>query len=119
MISKADKGKAPLVSQPYSPFIHAAPEGTVIRIRVQPGAKKTAWAGLTPDAIKVSVQVPPVEGAANRVLIEFLADQFRLKKSEVILLKGEHSRSKAILLKGLEPGRFLALIRDLDQNRGI
>jgi uncharacterized protein (TIGR00251 family) len=117
--SKANKGKTLLPSQPYSPFLHAAPEGIIIRIRVQPGAKKTAWAGLTPDAIKVSVQVPPVEGAANRVLIEFLADQFRLKKSEVILLKGEHSRSKAILLKGLEPGRCLALIRDLDQNRGI
>jgi len=85
-------------------------EGTVINIRVQPGARKTTWAGFHSQELKLMVQSPPVEGAANQSCLSFLARWFGLKRSEVVLLKGGKSRSKVFLLKGLTLEKCLSLI---------
>lgn len=107
----------PLPSQTAPLFLHCTPEGTVIRIRIRPGAKKTNWVGIMDGEIKITVQAPPVEGAANREVVQFLADRFEVKRSEVVLIKGEKSRSKVFLLKGLKREKCLALIPFLDQNQ--
>ena len=79
-------------------------------LRVQPVARKTEWAGLYDRQLKLMVQAPPVEGAANQACITFLADCFGVRRSEVILLKGGKSRSKVFLVKGLTLGKCLSLI---------
>jgi uncharacterized protein YggU (UPF0235/DUF167 family) len=42
-----------------------------------------------------------VGGAANEKLIELLAKKFNIRKSDVIIMKGESSRHKLIKLKGV------------------
>jgi uncharacterized protein len=93
-------------------FLKTVSEGTIIHIQVRPGAKKTTWVGVSSQVLKLMVQAPPVEGAANQSCLSFLARWFGIKRSEVILLKGGKSRSKAFLLKGLTWEKCLSLIPD-------
>ena len=74
-------------------------------MRAQPGAKKTAVAGVLGEGaeaqLKIAVQAPPVEGKANAALVEFLAGVFGVAKSRVELKSGELGRSKVFLIKGV------------------
>lgn len=79
--------------------------GITLTVRAQPGAKKTAVAGIYGDGstaqLKIAVHAPPIEGRANAALIEFLAATFSLPKSAVELISGETSRSKVFQLAGI------------------
>lgn len=79
--------------------------GVTLAVRAQPGAKKTAIAGIYGEGdmaqLKIAVQAPPVEGQANEALIEFLAQTLNIPKKCVALVKGETSRSKVFLLRGI------------------
>jgi len=66
-----------------------------LNIRVQPNAKQNKIVEET-GRFKVYLTVPPVEGKANQALIEFLAEHFNVKRSQVKILRGEKSRDKAI-----------------------
>ncbi len=80
-------------------------DGVTLAVRAQPGAKKTAIAGVYGEGrtaqLKIAVQAPPVEGRANEVLIKFLAATFDLPKSSVELISGDLNRSKVFLLRGV------------------
>jgi uncharacterized protein len=85
--------------------IRATAAGVTLAVRVQPGAKKTAIAGVYGEGavaqLRIAVQAPPVEGRANEALIAFLADVFSLPRARVVLISGELSRSKVFLLRGV------------------
>lgn len=87
-------------------------QGCTLTLRVQPGAKKTALVGIYGEgaqaALKIAVQAPPVEGRANEAVVSFFAEMFDLPKSSVVILSGELSRSKVILLRGITPGKVQA-----------
>ena len=77
------------------------PDGAVLSLRIVPRAAKNAIQGEHGDALKVRLCAPPVDGAANAALIEFLADAFDLPRARVQLLSGATSRNKRVLLAGL------------------
>ena len=76
-------------------------EGTVLNVKAQPRSSKAGVDGLLGDAVKVRVRCAPVDGKANRELIETLADAFGLPKSRVVFKSGETSKQKRILLMGV------------------
>jgi hypothetical protein len=86
-------------------MLRAVDGGVTLAVRAQPGAKRTAIAGVYGDGaaaqLKIAVQAPPVEGRANSALVEFLADTFDVAKSRVELVSGELSRSKVFLVRGV------------------
>ena len=55
-------------------------DGVVLRLHIQPGAKKTEIAGLHGEALKIRLAAPPVDGKANACLVEFLARQLGVAK---------------------------------------
>ncbi len=65
-------------------------------MHAQPGAKKTAVAGLHGAALKIRLAAPPVEGKANQALIAFVADRLDLRRADVQLVRGETSREKTL-----------------------
>jgi len=69
----------------------------IIKIWVQPNASKTQIVGEYRDRLKIALQSPPVEGAANRELIKFFQKRFKIPKSQ-IQLKGEKSRQKEVVV---------------------
>lgn len=67
-----------------------------LTLHVQPGAKQTAIAGLHGDALKIRLAAPPVEGRANEVLLEFIAELFQVPQRNVSLRQGAQSRHKRV-----------------------
>ena len=70
-------------------------------VRVQPRASKTEVSGVHGDALKIRLSAPPVDGAANAALIEFLAELFAVPRRAVMILAGESSRVKIIEIEGI------------------
>ena len=95
-------------------MLRAVAGGVTLAVRAQPGAKKTAIAGVygegTTAQLKIAVQAPPLEGRANEALIAFLAQTFGLPKSAVKLTTGELSRSKVFRLEGVTLARATAVL---------
>lgn len=91
-------------------WLNRAADGSVtLTLHIQPGAKKTEFAGLYGEALKIRLAAPPVDGKANAALIAFLAKACGVSKSAVVLVSGETSRSKRVRLSGVDPARIEAL----------
>ncbi|NTV28549.1 MAG: YggU family protein [Candidatus Omnitrophica bacterium] len=73
----------------------------IIDIKVIPGAKKNLVVEEGGRIVKVYLTSPPVEGRANEALIEFLAEHFGLRKSQIEIIKGLKSRNKVIKISGV------------------
>ena len=82
------------------PCFAETPEGIVLNVKAQPRSSKAGVDGLLGDAVKVRIRCAPVDGKANKELIETLADAFDLPKSSVVFKRGEASKTKRILLRG-------------------
>lgn len=67
-----------------------------LHLHVQPGAARDEIAGMHGERIKVRITAPPVEGRANRHLVEFLAAQFGVPRKQVSLVRGETGRLKTV-----------------------
>ena len=87
------------------PYFTETQDGTVLNVKAQPRSSKAGVDGLIGDAIKVRVKCAPVDGKANREIIETLAGAFGLPKSRVVFKSGETSRQKRILLVGVGADR--------------
>ena len=68
----------------------------ILRLAVQPGAKRDEFVGLYGGALKVRIQRQPVDGRANQGLIEFVADAFAAPRSQVSLIRGAGARQKVL-----------------------
>lgn len=77
--------------------------GTSIAIRVQPRASRNEIAGLHGAELRVRITAPPVDGAANAALLQFLASALGLSRAHITLLAGEGSRSKVVSVRGITP----------------
>ena len=77
------------------------PEGVIVNVKAQPRSSRSLVDGLLGDALKVRIRSAPVDGKANKELIETLADEFDLPKSSVVFKSGETSKTKRMLLKGV------------------
>ena len=82
-------------------YITETPEGVVLSVRAQPRSSKAGIDGLWGDAVRVRVRCAPVDGKANRELVETLADEFGIAKSSVVFKGGETSKNKRLLLRGV------------------
>ena len=82
-------------------YLTETPDGVVLNVRAQPRSSRSGLDGLIGDAVKVRIKCAPVDGKANKELIETLADAFDLPKSAVVFKSGETSKTKRILLRGL------------------
>ena len=75
---------------------------TRLRVRVTPRGSKEEVIGWRDDVLAVKLTAPPVEGAANKACVDFLAKVLGVKRSQVTLVSGEKSRDKAFEIDGLD-----------------
>ncbi|MEO5362818.1 MAG: DUF167 domain-containing protein [Magnetococcus sp. DMHC-8] len=53
------------------------------------------------SAVRLALTAPPVEGAANRALCQWLADELRVAKGRVSVVAGEHARDKRVRVQAV------------------
>ena len=71
----------------------------VLELHVQPGAKRTEFAGKHGERIKVRLAAPAHEGRANEALVDFLADYYRVPRRNVTIARGARSRAKRVVIE--------------------
>ena len=91
-----------------------AKHGAAITVKVMPRARQTKLAGLMDDGtLKIRLAAPPVDGAANKALIEFLAETLGIPKSQIDIIAGETSERKLLSLVGISADAVDAIISAL------
>lgn len=72
----------------------------VFSVRVIPRSSKSEIVGEYDGALKVKLNSPPIDGAANAELVKLLAKEFDVSKSQVEILSGNTSNLKQIKILG-------------------
>jgi len=68
----------------------------IVSVRVTTNSKKPLVIPIGENRFKIKVDAPAVEGKANDRLIEILSDYFKKRKSDIVIIKGIHSKEKLI-----------------------
>ncbi len=89
-----------------SAWLRAGASGVEVRVRVIPNGRRTEIQGLSEQGIKIRLNAPPVDGKANAVLRDFLADRLEVPRSGVALVQGEKSRQKTVWIRGRTAGEI-------------
>lgn len=71
-------------------------DGLVASIRISPNAKKNEIIK-EGEVVKIKITAQPIDGKANKALVEFLSKNFKIPKTSIKILKGETSKDKTIL----------------------
>jgi uncharacterized protein len=71
----------------------------VLELHVQPGARRTEFAGEHDGRLKVRLAARAIDGAANAALIEFLAGKFGVPRRNVTIEQGLRSRRKRVSIE--------------------
>ena len=73
-----------------------------IKIKVEPRSSKSGVVGLYGDALKVKLTSPPVEGKANKELVEVLAKECGIRKGDIEIVSGKSSKNKLVRIAGIQ-----------------
>jgi len=102
------------------PFLQEKSAGIILKVFIQPRSSKNMIAGLYGDALKIKLTAPPVDEAANKMCIKYLAKWLKVPKSSIEIVSGHKNRTKLLLLRykneknaGVEAARIRSLISSL------
>ena len=86
-------------------------KGTVVRVsvHVQPRASRSEIIGQHGAALKVRLQAPPVDGAANEALVQLIAGSLGVSRRSVRVVAGATSRTKTVEVDGTTEAAVRAL----------
>ncbi len=74
------------------------PGGTLLHLRVKPGARKNEILGVHGGALKLGVVARQEKGKANRGVLKLLAKLLDLAPSTIELVAGNTSQDKTVLV---------------------
>ena len=80
-----------------------------VSVHVQPRATRSEIVGLHGAALKVRLQAPPVDGAANEALVTLLAERLGVARRAVRVVAGASSRAKTVEVDGTTEDAVRAL----------
>ena len=72
-------------------------DGLILNLRISPNASKNEVIK-TDDNLKIKITAQPIDGKANKALVEYLSKLFKVPKSSFEILKGQTSKDKTILI---------------------
>jgi uncharacterized protein (TIGR00251 family) len=73
----------------------------LIHVKVLPRSSRDQIVGKENDVFKIKLKAGPVDGKANKSLINFLSKKLDISKRDVGIKSGERSRQKVIWIHGL------------------
>lgn len=85
--------------------------GILVNIKISPNAKKNEIIK-TDTEIKIKITAQPIDGKANKALVEFLSKTIKIPKSSIEIVKGETSKEKIVLFRTTDEQK-IKKIKDL------
>ncbi|MBC7344312.1 MAG: DUF167 domain-containing protein [Clostridia bacterium] len=89
------------------------PQGVQLKVKVVPGASRTELVGVRGDALAVRLAAVPEKGRANEELRNFIAEALGVARSAVIIESGLKSRSKTIVIRGVDEQKVTSALLHL------
>jgi uncharacterized protein (TIGR00251 family) len=81
-----------------------------VEVHVVPRASRSAVVGVHDGCLKVTLDAPPVDGAANDALVALLAKLLGRPRRDVMLVRGQSSRRKTLAIAGASRAAIEALV---------
>ena len=106
----------PVMSRAEHSIFTVSGQGIILNLHIQPRASRNGVCGIQANALKVRLTSPPVDGAANKLCREFLADLLDVPKSAVEIISGETSRHKRVRINGADLERLNRIIEAAEHN---
>lgn len=72
-----------------------------LAVTVVPRSPKTEIVGTVGEYLKIRLAAPPVDGAANKELIKYLAKLLKIPKSNIRVISGVSSKRKLLDIEGV------------------
>jgi uncharacterized protein len=82
----------------------------LVDVLVQPRAARTRIGPVRQERLVVAVTSPPVDGEANRAVVEALSRAVGVAKSQVEIVRGDSSRRKTVRIRGTTRAALEALV---------
>ena len=83
---------------------------------IQPRASSNKICGLQDKYLKIRLTSPPVDGAANKMCIKFLAKILSVSSSQIMIVSGQQGRKKIIRIEGIGTSEFFNKIPSITQS---
>lgn len=93
-----------MTANKYSPGIR-------LSVKVSPNAGRNEITDFKDGVLQVKINAAPEKGKANKELIDFLSEKLEIKKSSLSIVKGQASRHKVLLIRGLGESALSKLIK--------
>jgi uncharacterized protein len=90
-----------------------AAEITRLTVHVQPNAGNNRLVDFKEGILRVKISASPVEGKANRELVDFLSDCLGIRKSDINIEKGFTGRNKVITISGFGHEKLVRILKEL------
>ena len=73
-------------------------DGVILTLKIAPNASKNEIIK-SEDGIKLKITAQPIDGKANKAVVEYLSKLFKIPKTSIEIIRGETSKEKTILFK--------------------
>jgi uncharacterized protein (TIGR00251 family) len=87
-------------------------DGITFAVKVLPRASRNEIVGVQDGVLRIRLTAPPLEGAANKALVKFLAGALDVPKQDITILAGHTSRQKVIAVASLSPQELSIRLQD-------
>ncbi len=82
---------------------HDGRVGSAVAVHVTPRSRKDELTGISPDGtLRVRLTAPPVDGAANKALLELLARILGVRTVSLEIIGGEKGKDKIVSVVDLD-----------------
>lgn len=92
-------------------MIKQTKDGLLVQLKISPNASKNS---ILKDetGVKIKLTAQPIEGKANKALVEFLSKELKIPKTYIDIIKGETSKEKTLLIKIFDDDK-ISLIKQI------
>ena len=75
----------------------------LLLVHIQPNSSRNQVTSFTDGILKVKIAAPPVEGKANRKLVEFLSDVLDIARGDIKIKSGLTGKHKTLAIFNVSP----------------
>ncbi len=83
-------------------FINIADNGVIIAVKLVPNSSFNKIVDYCSEFIRIKISAPPIENKANKELVEFLSDCFKVNRSKIKIISGDKSKLKRIFISDVD-----------------
>lgn len=82
-------------------MIKETKDGLLVQFKISPNSSKNEIIK-TEEGVKIKITAQPIDGKANKALVEYLSKEFKIAKTYIEIVKGTTNKEKTVLFKIFE-----------------